>query len=179
MVGAVVERVASVLPHVIERGGLTAIIPSDRRSHVSGTVESSDEGRNMVELPTVHRAYLVEKTYGSQAVRCGVCRRRCEIPEGEKGFCATRDNVGGEPYTLTYGDIVAVESRPMEIKPFYHFHPGTGTMTIAGPSCNLRCPWCQNHHLSRAEPRPLKGRMVPMREAGILCGGGAASLTDC
>lgn len=116
----------------------------------------------MLELPCVHKAYLNEKENGG--IRCGVCMQACLIPEGERGFCETRMNLGGELHTLAYGDILACESRPMEIKPFFHFHPGKSTMTIAGPSCNLRCPWCQNHELSRAAPRPLKAERSSMAD---------------
>jgi pyruvate formate lyase activating enzyme len=37
---------------------------------------------------------------------------------------------------------------PIEKKPLAHFQPGTTTMSIASASCNLACPWCQNHTLS-------------------------------
>jgi len=47
-------------------------------------------------------------------VKCLVCSRGCVIPEGGLGFCKTRANVGGRLYTLVYGDISAVESRPIE-----------------------------------------------------------------
>ena len=122
------------------------------------------EPGKMLDLPTVHKAYLVEKTYGETTVRCGVCRQACEDTGGRERLCETRLNVEGELYTLTYGDVLAAESRPVEMKPFFHYHPGKSMMTICGPSCNLRCPWCQNHELSRAVPRPLKAGMVQMRE---------------
>lgn len=122
------------------------------------------EGRQMIDLPTVHKAYLVEQTYGTQTVSCGVCVQHCEIEPEARGLCETRLNVDGQLYTLTYGDVVSCESRPVEIKPLFHFHPGKTMLTIAGPSCNLRCPWCQNSEISRAVPRPLKARHVPMRE---------------
>ena len=128
------------------------------------TSEDRAAGGGLLQMPTVHKAYLVEKTYGVTAVRCGVCRQACEVEEGASGFCGTRVNVDRELYTLTYGDVIAAESRPVEMKPFYHFHPGSSMMTIAGPSCNLRCPWCQNHRLSRAAPQPGSARHVPMRE---------------
>jgi pyruvate formate lyase activating enzyme len=116
----------------------------------------------LIGLPTVHKAYLVERAHGASTVRCAACGQACEIPEGEAGFCRTRLNIGGELNTLTYGDVIACESRPVEIKPFFHFHPGASMMTICGPSCNLRCPWCQNHRLSRAAPRPLVAEFVSM-----------------
>jgi pyruvate formate lyase activating enzyme len=53
-----------------------------------------------------------------------------------------------------------LESRPIEIKPFFHYHPGSTALTFSTFGCNFRCPWCQNHHLSRAEPDPRNGNYV-------------------
>ncbi|MHB8894431.1 MAG: radical SAM protein [Candidatus Geothermincolia bacterium] len=122
------------------------------------------EGHKIIDLPTVHKAYLVEQTYGTQTVRCGVCAQRCEIDPDARGRCETRLNLEGQLYTLTYGDLLTCESRPVEIKPFYHFRPGKSMMTVSTASCNLDCPWCQNHLHSRTAPRPLQARHVPMRE---------------
>lgn len=127
-------------------------------------MQDPETAADITGLPTVHRAYLTERSYGSTTVRCGACRQLCEVEEGAWGFCDTKVNVGGELLTVTYGDVVSCESRPVEIKPFFHFHPGGSLLTICGPSCNLRCPWCQNHELSRARPRPLKARYVDMPE---------------
>jgi pyruvate formate lyase activating enzyme len=126
--------------------------------------EPGIEGHKIIELPTVHKAYLVEQTYGTQTVKCGVCARRCEIPAEERGACRTRLNLQGQLYTLTYGDLLSCESRPVEMKPLYHFRPGRSMTTVSTASCNFSCPWCQNHVQSRAEPRPLQARSVPMSE---------------
>ena len=105
--------------------------------------------------PTVHEAFFYEKLANGK-VRCSLCERRCEIPPGGKGFCGTRLNVDGRLYTLVYGDISAVESRPIEIKPFFHYWPGSTALTFSTWSCNLDCIWCQNFHLSKAKPNPSK-----------------------
>jgi pyruvate formate lyase activating enzyme len=97
------------------------------------------------------KAILWEKMHGEK-VRCKLCERRCEIPPSGKGFCKTRVNRSGELFTLSYGDLSAVENRPIEIKPFFHFYPGSLALTFSPWSCNLRCRWCQNFHLSRKEP---------------------------
>ncbi len=135
----------------------------------------------MIELPTVREARLYERKNG--LIECLLCAQNCKIPLRKRGFCNTRLNEEGKLYTLIYGDIVACESRPMEIKPFFHFYPGKTTMTFCAPSCNLRCQWCQNNHLSRREPRPLKARHVPPEEiltAAEACGdiGVCASFTE-
>jgi pyruvate formate lyase activating enzyme len=56
--------------------------------------------------------------------------------------------------TLVYGDLSALESRSIEIKPFFHFWPGSTALTFSSWSCNFDCLWCQNHHLSKIEPNP-------------------------
>ncbi|MFQ5800858.1 MAG: AmmeMemoRadiSam system radical SAM enzyme [Candidatus Hydrothermarchaeales archaeon] len=102
---------------------------------------------------------LYEKLRGEK-VRCGVCERRCNIALGERGFCKTKVNIDGRLNTLVYGDISALESRPIEIKPFFHFYPGSTALTFSTWSCNFRCPWCQNWHLSRKEPNPEKANFI-------------------
>lgn len=111
----------------------------------------------LLKLPTLRESLLYEK---GEKVRCGVCERRCVIAEGEKGFCKTRTNIEGKLYTLVYGDISALESRPIEIKPFFHFYPGSTALTFSTWSCNFRCPWCQNWHLSREKPAPERANYV-------------------
>jgi pyruvate formate lyase activating enzyme len=105
--------------------------------------------------PTVREAIFYEKL-SNDKVKCSLCERRCEIPLGNKGFCKTRKNMNGKLYTLVYGDVSAVESRLIEIKPFFHYWPGTTALTFSTWSCNLNCVWCQNFHLSKIEPDPAK-----------------------
>ena len=78
------------------------------------------------------------------------------ISPGLKGFCKTRMNVNGKLYTIVYGDLSALESRPIEIKPFFHYWPGSTALTFSTWSCNFDCVWCQNHHLSKTVPQPAK-----------------------
>ncbi|HDM92124.1 MAG TPA: AmmeMemoRadiSam system radical SAM enzyme [Candidatus Korarchaeota archaeon] len=93
-------------------------------------------------------------------VRCLVCERKCTLSPGDFGFCRTRVNIGGRLYTTVYGVLSAIESRPIEIKPFYHFWPGSTSLTFSTWGCNFRCPWCQNWHLSQADP-PKKSGFTP------------------
>ena len=126
-------------------------------------VNSRRAGSKDVSAPPAFRKALLAEPAGDR-IRCGLCYQRCLIPDGEFGLCATRVNLSGELYTTVYGDILACESRPVEIKPFFHFHPGKTMMTFCGPSCNLRCQWCQNHSLSRAMPKPPGVRRVDPSE---------------
>ena len=93
-------------------------------------------------------------------VKCHTCERRCLIPEGETGFCATRKNIGGRLYTLVYGDISSISANPIEKKPFFHFYPGTKALTVGGWSCNFTCPWCQNYEISKSCERIGQGHYL-------------------
>lgn len=95
---------------------------------------------------------------------CLVCERRCKIPQGKLGFCRSRINKDDELYTLAYGDISALESRPIEIKPFFHFYPGSRALTFSTWGCNLTCPWCQNWHLSKIPVAPTRANYVSPEE---------------
>jgi pyruvate formate lyase activating enzyme len=108
---------------------------------------------SLVNYPTVREALLYEKMPGDK-VRCGLCERRCTIGVGERGFCGTRENVDGKLLTLVYGDISAIESRPIEVKSLFHYWPGSTALTLSTWSCNFACPWCQNFHLSKVKPEP-------------------------
>jgi len=85
-------------------------------------------------------------------LQCNLCERRCRIPSGGKGFCKTRMNINGKLYTLVYGNLSALESRPIEVKPFFHYWPGSTALTFSTWSCNFDCVWCQNWSLSKRLP---------------------------
>ena len=87
------------------------------------------------------------------AVRCELCPRRCLIPEGGRGFCRARENVGGVLYSLVYGRPSAVAVDPIEKKPLFHFLPGTFAFSIGTTGCNMSCKQCQNWEISQGDPR--------------------------
>jgi len=110
--------------------------------------------KETVKLNGMREAILYEKI-PKDKVRCKLCERRCVIAPGATGFCGTRINLRGTLYTLVYGNLSAIESRPIEIKPFFHFWPGSTALTFSTWSCNLDCMWCQNWHLSKTKPDPF------------------------
>jgi pyruvate formate lyase activating enzyme len=115
------------------------------------------------ESPTVRPALLFEK-FSDGKVQCNLCERRCKIGPGALGFCKTRRNVGGELYTLIYGDISSISANPIEKKPFYHFWPGSVALTVGTWGCNFLCPWCQNYGISKVPPEPERANhMSPER----------------
>lgn len=108
---------------------------------------------------SVRETRLYERLSGNR-VKCGVCERRCDIPEGRVGFCKTRRNIEGKLYTLVYGDVSSISANPIEKKPFFHFWPGSTALTVGTWSCNFTCPWCQNWTLSKSPPNPLKATYI-------------------
>lgn len=102
---------------------------------------------SLLRLPNVRPSPYFETAGG--AVVCKLCHRRCRLRDGAVGACGMRFSLGGRLYTAAYGLLTAAESRPMEIKPLYHFYPGTSAMTISTWGCNFPCAWCQNWHISK------------------------------
>ena len=74
------------------------------------------------------RESLLSETVGGK-VRCNVCERRCLLIPGGLGWCRTRENRAGRLVTLIYGSISSLAVNLIEKKPFFHFHPGTRTLT--------------------------------------------------
>ncbi|MCS7112019.1 MAG: radical SAM protein [Ignisphaera sp.] len=89
---------------------------------------------------------------GEDCVVCRVCERRCAIKPGYRGVCGNYVNVDNALYHLGYGRLSAVESRPIEIKPLFHYWPNSTALTFSNWGCNFYCPWCQNHYLSFRKP---------------------------
>lgn len=99
-------------------------------------------------LVTQKEAMFYTPLEGSR-VRCHLCARLCNIPEGKVGFCGVRKNVGGKLYSLNYGRLVAMAVDPIEKKPLSHFHPGSYVFSIATVGCNFACMYCQNYDISQ------------------------------
>ena len=81
--------------------------------------------------------------------RCGLCRRRCVIPEGAAGVCGVRKNINGTLYTINYGKVVALGDDPIEKKPLFHVLPGSRALSYALFGCNFKCLYCQNYEISQ------------------------------
>jgi len=81
--------------------------------------------------------------------RCDVCFRRCELAEGQIGFCGARKNQGGAIVSGYYGQISSLALDPVEKKPLAHFYPGSMILSAGSLGCNLQCPFCQNHEIAQ------------------------------
>ena len=98
----------------------------------------------------MREAMFYEKLEGGR-VRCGLCRFRCLIEDGDRGHCTVRENRGGVLYSLVYGRAVAEQVDPIEKKPLFHVLPGSRSYSVATVGCNFRCLHCQNYRISQPE----------------------------
>jgi pyruvate formate lyase activating enzyme len=93
-------------------------------------------------------------------VLCHLCHNNCTIKNGRFGACGVRGNKGGKGIIPFYGFISALAVDPIEKKPLYHYKPGSRILSLGFAGCNLRCPFCQNWHISQNTDIPGK-RMSP------------------
>ena len=82
-------------------------------------------------------------------IQCGVCWRRCVVAPGKLGFCNNKKNVDGTYYSLVYGRPGALQIDPIEKEPAFHMLPGALIFCTGTASCNNRCKFCHNWHLSQ------------------------------
>lgn len=99
--------------------------------------------------------------HGKAVIKCELCAQACVIPEGERGECRARMNVGGTLRSLVYGRPVSVHVDPIEKKPFYHFMPGSAAFSMATAGCPLHCKFCQNWEISQSRPEDFNTEFVP------------------
>jgi pyruvate formate lyase activating enzyme len=75
------------------------------------------------------------------AVRCFACGHRCLIREGRRGICQVRFNRGGKLF-VPRGYVAALQSDPIEKKPFSHVLPGANALTFGMLGCDYHCGYC-------------------------------------
>jgi len=95
---------------------------------------------------------LYEKL-ADDSVRCFACGHRCLIREGKRGICQVRFNTGGR-LMVPHGYVAALQSDPIEKKPFSHVLPGSNALTFGMLGCDYHCPYCQNWLTSQAMRDP-------------------------
>ncbi|MFA5134592.1 MAG: AmmeMemoRadiSam system radical SAM enzyme [Patescibacteria group bacterium] len=93
---------------------------------------------------------ILYDTLEDNKVRCNVCNHHCTIFPSTRGVCGVRENRNGTLYLLVYGKVISEAVDPIEKKPFFHFLPGTKSLSIATVGCNFRCANCQNWQISQA-----------------------------
>ena len=90
---------------------------------------------------------------GGGRLVCELCPHACRIADGKSGRCGVRIASGGRLMAAGYGLLSSAHLDPIEKKPLYHFHPGSGIFSIGGWGCNLSCSFCQNWSISQSAPR--------------------------
>jgi pyruvate formate lyase activating enzyme len=93
------------------------------------------------------------------AVRCYACGHRCLIREGRRGICQARFNQGGE-LRVPWGYVAALQSDPIEKKPFFHVMPGANALTFGMLGCDFHCGYCQNWVTSQALRDPASDASI-------------------
>ena len=94
-----------------------------------------------------------------RAVRCFACGHRCVIREGRRGICQVRFNEGGE-LRVPHGYVAALQSDPIEKKPFFHVLPSANALTFGMLGCDFHCSYCQNWLTSQAMRDPASDMSV-------------------
>ena len=89
------------------------------------------------------------KKLSNQRVQCQNCAHYCIIQDGKRGKCGVKENKDGKLYSLVYGKSCALNIDPIEKKPFFHFMPGSQSLSLATVGCNFRCLNCQNYDISQ------------------------------
>ena len=99
-----------------------------------------------------------DESIDEEGVRCYLCPNNCTVKSGSFGVCGVRGNKGGRGIIPFYGFISALAVDPVEKKPLYHFKPGSQILSLGFAGCNMRCPFCQNWHIS--QNTDIEGRWI-------------------
>ncbi len=95
---------------------------------------------------------LYEKL-ADKTVVCHACGHRCKIRDGRRGICQVRFNRDGE-LRVPHGYVAALQSDPIEKKPFFHVLPSASALTFGMLGCDYHCSYCQNWLTSQAMRDP-------------------------
>lgn len=87
-------------------------------------------------------------------VICTTCPHSCRLKDGEKGICGTRQAKDNMVVSTNYGIVTALALDPIEKKPLNRFHPNSKILSVGSFGCNLSCPFCQNHTITRCNAIP-------------------------
>lgn len=130
-------------------------------------------------LDALTREGELYETLPDESVRCYACGHRCLIREGRRGICKVRFNRQGKLY-VPWGYVAALQSDPIEKKPFNHFLPGNQALTFGMLGCDFHCGYCQNYFTSQALRDPasdpaigLVRRITPQQLVNLALAEGA------
>ncbi|MGE5463851.1 MAG: LAGLIDADG family homing endonuclease, partial [Syntrophothermus sp.] len=95
-------------------------------------------GETLDQLTVTGELY---KKLDDNTIECYACGHRCKIREGKRGICQVRFNEGGE-LKVPWGYVAALQSDPIEKKPFFHVNPGSNALTFGMLGCDFHCGYC-------------------------------------
>ena len=130
---------------------------------------------------TTDDVHMVEGLFHSARpdgrVQCDVCPRKCQLREGQRGFCFVRERRGEDVILTTWGRSSGFCIDPIEKKPLHHFLPGTSVLSFGTAGCNLGCKFCQNWDISKSrESHKLTQRALPDAIASAAVDHGCSSV---
>jgi pyruvate formate lyase activating enzyme len=123
-------------------GGMSALAWPLAKTFSKGKEQTLYEARYYERLP-------------DEVIQCQMCFRRCLVPEGGRGFCRNKENRQGKYYTLVYARPCSLQIDPIEKEPSFHMLPGIKIFCTATASCNNRCKFCHNWHISQRSVEEL------------------------
>jgi len=108
--------------------------------------------------------YLYKKL--KDKVQCLNCAHYCLILPNKRGICGIRENTEGKLFSLNYGKAVAINIDPIEKKPFFHFLPGSYSLSFAAAGCNFQCKNCHNWNISQSPilDKKIEGEEISPKE---------------
>jgi pyruvate formate lyase activating enzyme len=77
----------------------------------------------------------------SGKIRCNLCARACLIGPGESGYCKVRSNKKNILVTKNFGKINHLDFNKIESHNFFHFYPGSQTISVGSIGDNIDNPF--------------------------------------
>ena len=111
----------------------------------------SREEMRQLEAPAFAKEAPLYEKLANRRVRCYICQRYCKIADGKAGYCRTKVNANGTLYSTIWGVVSAANVDPIEMKPVFHYRPGTLVYSLGSYGCNFRCLFCQNWEIAYAD----------------------------
>lgn len=92
----------------------------------------------------------------SGKIRCNLCARDCLIESGKSGYCKVRTNKKNTLFTKNFGKVTSLNVEKIEKQDFYHFYPGSDTISVGSFGMNMKDPF-----VIKPAKVPKKEKMTP------------------
>ncbi len=83
-------------------------------------------------------------------VACDLCYRRCELADGEAGWCKYRKNEGGRMVIPEHGTLSSMirQQRAYQVDPFAMYKVGARSIFIGLTHCTAGCLFCMSKEIT-------------------------------